>query len=553
MAEFVRVQAMTLGQVFSGELRLQLPWFQRAYAWEVEHAGRLLNDLVNAVRSGEQGYWLGLIRLARRDGAPIASLIDGHQRTITLTIIFALLRDLAGDRAPADQHRLDQLIHAKQSTADGPGATPILVPQPSIAAFFERHVQDVGSSLTEPESEIAASNRCVRNVLENRDHLRDLLAGMSDQDRRGLAAFILDRCWVVVTTVDDEDQAWTMLANEEDTGLPFHVSERSKISLISVMPEADQPAASQIWEQWHARLGADAVSELLAHLRTLVLRRRSRGPIERDLIQHFRLDVRGVAFMTDEFQQFAARLHDIKRHKIGTAGETVAIAHRLHCLSWLDNSFWVPPLLRSMATHGTNSKQVGSLVVRLDRLAWMLKISGADPTAQEQRFNRVLREIEASRPLDAIQSLTIERELSRAALNRLRDKNFYLKSCCGLVLRRISAIAGDLHGPVDGVAVTIEHVMPRNPEHGSQWLKDQDKTTIDGLTNRLGNLVLLTHEENLAAGTKDFPVKRPILSATRFKATAATAQARRSWNADTVAQRTEELIATLLADLGVAQ
>jgi len=57
--------------------------------------------------------------------------------------------------------------------------------------------------------------------------------------------------------------------------------------------------------------------------------------------------------------------------------------------------------------------------------------------------------------------------------------------------------------------VTVEHVLPRS---GGGWWSEQfpDKKLREELTNLLGNLVLLTYEQNKDADTKPYAKKREI-------------------------------------------
>ena len=63
--EFISVQVTTLRELLSGDCRLQLPWFQRAYAWDTEKAGCLLTHVSEAAKSEDPYYLLGTIVIAK--------------------------------------------------------------------------------------------------------------------------------------------------------------------------------------------------------------------------------------------------------------------------------------------------------------------------------------------------------------------------------------------------------------------------------------------------------------------------------------------------------
>jgi hypothetical protein len=218
-------------------------------------------------------------------------------------------------------------------------------------------------------------------------------------------------------------------------------------------------------------------------------------------------------------------------------------------LSWLDNQYWMAPALHWIATMGADHVETPLFFARLDRLAYMMKIASVDPTDQEQRYLRLLAAIDKKQSVDRLEPLQIGRTLLGPALENLRSKTFYAKRFHALVLRRISCnLAPDLDpGPVDGKLVTVEHILPRKPEKGQQWLKDFNGADgVAAFCNRLGNLAFLSLELNNIAGNKDFVVKRLILaqSAAAF-ALSRHASEQSEWMPKTIERRTEELIAIL--------
>ena len=90
---------MTVGELFSGSNVFRMPIFQRPYSWEEETALELFGDIHQAMeRSDPPGrgeYFLGPIIIAK-NGSPSSPLdvVDGQQRLVTLSVIFAILRDL---------------------------------------------------------------------------------------------------------------------------------------------------------------------------------------------------------------------------------------------------------------------------------------------------------------------------------------------------------------------------------------------------------------------------------------------------------------------------
>src|SRR5436309_13652317 len=76
-------------------------------------ATRLLEDLVDTLaRAEDEPYFLGSVVLVKEPETAGADVIDGQQRLATLTILFALLRDLAGEAEL--ERELDERVRRKK-------------------------------------------------------------------------------------------------------------------------------------------------------------------------------------------------------------------------------------------------------------------------------------------------------------------------------------------------------------------------------------------------------------------------------------------------------
>ena len=81
-----------LSKIFSSEFEYIIPSYQRPYAWTVDQASELFDDLKSFYDTeGEEGYFLGSIVLIKSEDRPISEVIDGQQRLTTLTILLAAM------------------------------------------------------------------------------------------------------------------------------------------------------------------------------------------------------------------------------------------------------------------------------------------------------------------------------------------------------------------------------------------------------------------------------------------------------------------------------
>ena len=128
----------------ASDFDFRIPDYQRPYAWGTDEALQLLDDLADALdRTADEPYFLGSIVLVKDKGNPAAEIIDGQQRLTTLTILFAVLRDLSTD---------DDLSREIQVKISEPGqklmgldAKPRLALRARDRPFFQKHIQEPGS------------------------------------------------------------------------------------------------------------------------------------------------------------------------------------------------------------------------------------------------------------------------------------------------------------------------------------------------------------------------------------------------------------------------
>ncbi|HIE32030.1 MAG TPA: DUF262 domain-containing protein [Methanosarcinales archaeon] len=94
----IQASEQPIAKIFSSEYSFIIPDFQRPYSWGRDQVDELLDDLTHfAFQEGDvedlNPYFLGSIVLIKGDD-PIAKVVDGQQRLTTLTILFAVLREL---------------------------------------------------------------------------------------------------------------------------------------------------------------------------------------------------------------------------------------------------------------------------------------------------------------------------------------------------------------------------------------------------------------------------------------------------------------------------
>lgn len=537
MRDFITVRVLSIGELFSGEFAFRLPWFQRAYAWQPTEVARLMRDLLDAqALTGEhRRYFLGNIMLAKEPGSTDTALVDGHQRVMTLTILFAVLRDIETDQA--------QKLALQKLIGDGPY---ILTSQEMLRDFIETYVQKPGATTQELDENPSVLSETERNVIDNRDYL---VAKLDHRDipkpkLRELLRFLTESCFVSVSIVHDENEAWKFLQIEEDTHHRFSLTNRAKSTLLGIVPMREREECRRIWELAEEKLGSEDMFNLLGYLRLLLTRKPSDKPLDTELSQIGAFKTNGLAFMKTVLEPAALRLHLLRRLETGVPGDKPRLATSVEQLSWIAPHSWLPVGMLWLEKNGS-SRDTVKFFVRLERLMWMMRLAGVDPAQQQKKLLKLLGSIDKGLTAGDIPELEISKEIRDDALASLRAPTFDARRYAGRVLRRIAAHIGNDPGPIHSTNCTIEHILPCGFLEKSGWRHDfKSSKVVKSYSHRLGNLTFLTGEQNNLADSKDWDAKRAIYETCDFEITRELISVER-WDQKAIDARTERLIRLL--------
>lgn len=139
-------QEHPMSKIFSDDFAFSIPNYQRPYSWTREQAGELLQDLLDFMGTSDvdvvtlNPYFLGSIVLIK-DIDPEAKVVDGQQRLTTLTILLAVIRELADEE---DKQDLTRVLYEKASRYRGTVDRYRLTLRPRDAVFFRDNIQKEG-------------------------------------------------------------------------------------------------------------------------------------------------------------------------------------------------------------------------------------------------------------------------------------------------------------------------------------------------------------------------------------------------------------------------
>lgn len=498
--------------IFSDQFLFEIPSYQRAYAWGVDEALALLDDLLYAANAGSpedpDPYFLGSIVLAKEEGSAAAKVIDGQQRLTTLTILLAAL---AASFSASEAEELRQFIRQKGNTFAGTADVMRLRLRPRDAEMFRDRVQ-LPTSLDELVNCDPAQldNDAQRNIRANARVFTQRLAELDEPSRRRLGQFLISDCFLVVVSTPDRDSAYRIFAVLNDRGLDLSHADILKSELIgSINGSVEEAQYTERWEDTEAELGVEAFRDLFSHIRTIYAKDKQREVLLKEFRERVLSRVEDPRTFIDEvivpWGDVYSRVRDAAWE---SSTHSTEINNWLSWLGRIDNFDWIPPAILYLDRHRHDSERIERFLCRLERLAATMYVRRAGINERIDRYAALLTEIEQTGDVTDIGSAVDLTDEERASTLRRLDGDVYLDKTRLYVLLRLDDAKNAGGATYEHKILTVEHVLPQGPHEDSEWVKlfteDQRKTW----THRLGNLVLLTRRKNSSAQNYDFDVKK---------------------------------------------
>jgi len=364
---------MPLWKIFSVEYHFKVPHYQRPYAWETSQAADLLSDLSDALdRDSAEPYFLGSLVLIKQPEAPESQVVDGQQRLTTLTILFAVLAELAADGAVRDQFR--KLISEPGQILLGSEAKPRLEVRPRDRDFFRKYVQTDGNLaalLGLPDGVLANDSQVA--VRDNAKLLHDSLRKWDPDRRLYLGQLLAQRTYLVVVSTPDLASAHRIFSVMNARGLDLSPADVLKSDVIGQIRDNWREDYARKWEDAEEDLGRAEFANLLLDIRMLASKRRAREELlkefPRQVLSRFS-PAQMHSFVDDELVPLASAYCEIRDAAYALQDpESAGINAWFRRLVQLDNGDWRAPALWALRYHHNDPKFLHQFFERLERLA----------------------------------------------------------------------------------------------------------------------------------------------------------------------------------------
>lgn len=536
----LRAQMLNVAAVLTRK-PLKVPRYQRAFTWGEREVRQLIRDLWRAYERRSAFYFIGQIVLVTNAGKLEVS--DGQQRLTTLTMIIAYVRDRLQARA---QHYQFFVLICEQ---------PRLTVREDDINFFRGYVQEPG--------QMSALAQHGETGVDSKDQLciaaRTIgseLTQIGNDELDAFLSYILRCCTLNVVEADERGCAQTVFAALNITGSPLSGADVIKSDLIenSGLSDADADAAARAWESTEDMFRREDFARLLELMPFLLTGEHILAPGD---LGAFRAAVEragGVrTFLFDQLPRYAEALRAILTCSIDCGPASADVNRRVHLMKQVERWDWAPAAIAFIATYDGNHHRAARFFQALDRFVYGCELSAIENRSQPKRYEKVVAEVRGKSAFEnggqALALSEVEHGRLVAALNRSRKRDRQRRL---LLIRVEGAIpGGHLLSMTDDIEV--EHIMPKSND---PWWEARfpDVALRAEFCHLIGNLTLVTHDQNRRADRKSYPEKYDVYFNTKDAPVHSMTEMLRDvkeYTVQAIDGRHEKLVHTLFKDWGM--
>lgn len=555
MAKKISGAEYPLAKIFSSEFEYVIPSYQRPYAWTVDQASELFDDLYDFYRSElDEGYFLGSIVLIKEEGKPAAEVIDGQQRLTTLTILLAAL---AARSAPDDRALLKNYIVEAGNKFEQLAAKPRLTLRERDKEFFAKYVQTLQfDELLDLNTE-SLQNESRKNIQANARLLLsriDRSFGGDMSSLEGFVGFLLQRCFLVAVSTPSQQSAFRVFSVMNSRGLDLQPTDIIKADIIGAIESSEeQELYNEKWEDMEVELGRSGFNDLFAYVRMVYAREKAKKALLEEFRQHVLSQVSSPkALVDDVLEPYAEALSILRSASYQAEVDARKINTYLRWLNRIDNSDWVPAAMLFLSQQKNRPDYVLWFMEKLERLAACLHLTAKNVNERIERYSTVISELMGDHNADNPVQAVLLTEGEKQEMRKVLDGDIYTLTARrrNYLILRLDSFLSDGAASYDASLLTIEHVLPQTVSEESQWKTDwPDAQAREAWVHRLANLVPLNKRRNSQAQNYDFERKKDAYFRGRSGVSSYTLTTQvlneKKWTPEIVLRRQKDLLALL--------
>jgi hypothetical protein len=533
--------------------RLQVPPFQRSYAWTESEVDAFWSDLNEALSLDDPEYFLGTIVLSETSGAH-ATIIDGQQRLATVALLFAAIRDAFAQRGDSDR----ALVIERDYLAGKSIVTAQLEPHLSLNTEDDDYFQHL---ILSPLHESGAGSALLshRRLRAARQLFSERILNEASKARANWARLLLrwvefldQKARVILVSVPNDSDAFLIFETVNDRGVELTIADLLRNHLFSLARNRLQ-LAQRGWQTAVASLDTSVEDQSFVTFLRHYWNSYHGATRERDLYKNLKRNITTQKSALEFIQELgdAAPQYAALQNPDDELWEELKIPPELvHTLLRLELAQNRPLLISAMQLF--TRRDFESLLRAL--VSWSVRglvVGGIGGGTTERYYSdvavklrqgraRTVRDIE--KELDPIIPSDDEffESFARARASRARLARYYLLA---IDRARRGIEDASLVSREEETHAALVYVLPRNAEPAEWQMFTEDE--LAQMVLRLGNRALVDVDVRREFEGADIGTKERLLQESTYLTTSEIAEML-PWLPQSIRNRQQELARTAI-------
>ena len=569
-------------QVMGNGLKYNVPRFQRDYSWEEEQWEDLWEDIIKAVTS-RSGHYMGYLVLQSSDNKNF-TVIDGQQRLTTISIF--ILSALYGLKKTSDREKeksKERESETAENTEEEKNKERLATLKNSFIGFKDpvslqteyklnlnrnndKCFKSYLCELQEPPlRHTNRSERLMRKALyyfrektkqyfREREKDRGKTPNFRGREIARLIESVADHLFFTTIIIRDTAKAYTIFETLNARGVRLSTPDLVKNYIFQTIDKKGELHDEKIknleddWScvtdqlgrykfshfiriDWNSRNDFSRENELFKNIQ-----RKIHSPeTAKKYLNRLKKNSEIYAALQDENDGFWREYKDGSYNK----PELISGLKTLHLFQIKQ-----PQSALLAGFYTLNPEKFVKFLNYIEALSVRYNIICGKSTADQERAysqaaKTLLNDGSLSSALEIIKKINPSDNETASAFERKSFKIRQTDKKVRYLLYRIEKRLRGIDPKIDFEETTLEHVLPKNPTE--LWMNEFDRgEDTENWIGRLGNMTLLSKEENKNLGRKEFKEKKAGFKKSGFKITGWCADYER-WNKDAILSRQKRL------------
>lgn len=518
----------------------------------------LLEDIAEATDRRDEGYFLGNIVLTPESPQRFF-VIDGRQRLTTLFILICALRDLETDAER--KFGLHSLVaNGRKLTGQTGSAWRMAFPETELpfieAVIAKPQRQRIDVKDAHFVTERLGAMLDVIDIYRTKLSLPPHESGLPRLE--DLTDYLLNQCEVLVLTAKNPESGLRLFQVLNNRGLQLSEVDLVKPDLLHALPPEDQPKAARMWENMEDLLGSESFDTLL---RSYIFIQSgdwvSPGQDFTKALKAIMMSRGAELFHFEDVPRYGDAFSQIHWGEIEYTDPHKNPNALMTGLSFLGRSLgewkeYLPVAMELIIWFGDDHEKLFEYILALDRTYFIWFINETPENARRNFAFRMIMQmregVDLLGPEGVLNAPAREQEKAFARLTEPFPKLYQR----GAMIRRTEiayCLRAGMPIPQYLNQTSSEHILPRNPRNGSQWLIDFSRRDMRDCLDLLGNGVPLSRDLDKRVGNKDFALKKSSYEqagASRYFLTVGEICRQDHWKPDDIRARTAAIASLLI-------